>query len=136
MGCKKSSEPFRGLSYPSYGTIRRSVLCFGQMHARLLHAIEAGSDILALAAGLLRLCQQDLAELRDSELDPTLWPEREALRSHCEQFFEEVDDEELWSEERDQLAEIARAFASKLPEAAIAHAIAEALDVDMDLLVE
>ena len=98
------------------------------MIAQLVQAIEAGADILALGAGLLRLCRARLAELRQADADRDIWREREALRHRCEDFFREVDDEELYPEERAELVDIAMAYSQKLPEVALAHTIAEALD--------
>lgn len=98
------------------------------MLAHLLQIIDDGNDILALGAGLLRLCSEHIDELRQSDADRSTWSGREALRQRCEDFFHEVDDEELYREERAELRDIAVAAASQLSQVVIAHTIAEALD--------
>ncbi|MCG8419130.1 MAG: hypothetical protein MJE77_14435 [Proteobacteria bacterium] len=98
------------------------------MISQLLKVIEEGSDILVLGAGLLRLCRARLVQLYDAEVDRDIWFEREALRNRCEEFFREVDDEQMYPEERAELGEIALSWSQKLPEIAIVRTIAEALD--------
>lgn len=99
------------------------------MYSELVRAIERGADILLLTAGLLRLCREHLAELHRLDCEPGIWREREALRQRCEEFFAEVDDEELDQDERDELCEIALSRSQKLPAVIVAHTIAESVDL-------
>jgi hypothetical protein len=99
------------------------------MFSELVRAIERGADIVLLAAGLLRLCREHLAELHRLDGEPGIWRQRETLRRRCEEFFRAVDDEELDAEEQAELCEIALGFRRTLPGVIIAHTIAEALDL-------
>jgi hypothetical protein len=99
------------------------------MFSELVRAIERGADIVLLAAGLLRLCREHLAELHRLDGEPGIWRERETLRRRCEEFFRAVDDEELDDEEQEELCEIALAFRRTLSAVIIAHTIAETLDL-------
>jgi hypothetical protein len=99
------------------------------MYSELVRAIERGDDIVLLAAGLLRLCREHLVELHRLDCEPGIWRERETLRRRCEEFFGAVDDEELDSEEQEELCDIALECSQMLPAVIIAHTIAEALDL-------
>jgi len=101
----------------------------------VLCAIETSADILALATALLRLCRDEIESLARCDGDPRTWRRRDRLRRDCEALFREIDDEEIDQTERQRLADLARpALAGDddpdlaLPEVAVAHTVAEALD--------
>lgn len=99
------------------------------MITEVIRAIEAGEDILLLCAGLLRVCRADLDELQSADCDPRIWRAREELRARAEAFFHDLDDEELYPDEREELVEITLLWSQKLPAVVIAHTIAESLDM-------
>jgi hypothetical protein len=99
------------------------------MFSELVRVIEDGGDIVLLGAGLLRVCREHLVELHRLDCEPGIWREREMLRRRCEKFFRAVDDEELDSDEREELCDIALECSQKLPAVIIAHTIVEALDL-------